>query len=255
MTEAGNQDHIDVFLRQGLLGGNRVPVVWGGPFELLKMLHEHADVDVGDWGYATDGIIEVESAEQALEIPWAARFMKCKPEVQELCNQEPRFCATCWIDRDDGIKPDVPQPASPKGQVKWHPGWRSHQLTGRNLAFSILLALQAAINVWVEGVMSGPPLADESWHVTEYYENIRTKLKNLDKSLGKCYEIEGSLPTRLCNTPMKVRSSLVSLLRPLCPLSHVRLTLHDVISHFAYVENYAGSDKGCNTIHASGEPH
>jgi hypothetical protein len=77
MTE-GNLDHIDIFYRQALLGGNRVPVVWGGPFELLKMLHEEADVDVGEWGLATDGIIEVESAEQANDVPWAARFMKCK---------------------------------------------------------------------------------------------------------------------------------------------------------------------------------
>ena len=77
MTE-GSLEHVDIFYRQALLGGNRVPVIWGGPFELLKMLHEEADVDVGEWGLATDGIIEVESAEQAKEVPWAARFMKCK---------------------------------------------------------------------------------------------------------------------------------------------------------------------------------
>lgn len=39
MTEKHNKEHIDLFFRQGLLGGNRVPVVWsaGGNFELLKM--------------------------------------------------------------------------------------------------------------------------------------------------------------------------------------------------------------------------
>lgn len=39
MTEKGNKEHIDLFFRQGMLGGNRVPVVWsaGGNFELLKM--------------------------------------------------------------------------------------------------------------------------------------------------------------------------------------------------------------------------
>lgn len=54
---------------------------------------------------------------------------------------------------------------------------------------------------------AGPPLADEFWHVTGYYENIRTKAMNLDVGVGPCYEWEGSLPTRMCRTPMKVRRS------------------------------------------------
>lgn len=233
MTEGSHPEHIDIFYRQALLAGNRVPVIWGGPYELLKMLHEEADVDVGQWGLATDGIIEVENAEQAEKVPWAARYMKCRPEVQDLCNNAERFCAVCWIDRDDGIKPDAKQLAKPKGQVKWHPGWRSHQLTGRNIAFALLEALQAAINIWNEGVMGmsvrgsvcplqtyhfcsrithfpivlslgGPPLEDSFWHVTDYYENIRNKVLNLDKRLGSCYKNDGSLPTRICTTPLKV---------------------------------------------------
>lgn len=158
MTENEKPEHIDIFYRQALLAGNRVPVIWGGPFELLKMLHEEADVDVGVWGQATDGIMEVESAEQAKEMPWAARYMKCKDDVQDLCNNEPRFCSTCWIDRDDDVKPEAKQLERPRGQVKWHPGWRSHQLTGRNIAFALLEALQAAINIWNEGVMGKPSL-------------------------------------------------------------------------------------------------
>jgi hypothetical protein len=160
MTENGNQDHIDIFLRQGLIAGNRIPVVWGGTFELLQMLHEHADVDVGQWGAATDGIIAVESVEQAKSVPWAARYMTCTEEAADLCKEEPRFCSTCWIDREDGIKPEKDQLTSPKGQVKWHPGWRSHQLTGRNLAFGVLQALQAAVNIWNEGVMGACLLSD-----------------------------------------------------------------------------------------------
>merc|ERR1719491_1213110 len=205
MTE-NNDEHIEIFYRQALLAGNRMPVIWGGSFNLLKMLHEEADVDVGDWGRATDGIMEVDSFEQAKEIPWAARFMKCKPEVKDLCKEEPRFCAKCWIDRDDNIKPEMKQRDRPKGQVGWHPGWRAHQLMGRNLAFAILEALQAAINIWSEGVMGGPPLDDDFWHITEYYENIRNKVKNLGKSLGSCYKVDGSLPTRLCSIPMKAKT-------------------------------------------------
>jgi hypothetical protein len=210
MTENGSKEHIDLFIRQGLLGGNRVPIIWGnfgeGNFDLLKMLHEHADVDVGEWGSGKDGIIEATSEEHAKEIPYAARYMKCKPSVKWLCDKEPRFCASCWIDREDGITPEQKQLVRPKGQVKWHPGWRDHLLQGRVLAFSVMEALQAAINRWSEGTMGGPPLDDEKWHITSYYENIRNKVKNLDKSLGACYKIEGTLPTRMCNTPMQVRA-------------------------------------------------
>ena len=53
MTEGGVTDHIDLFYRQALLAGKRIPIVWGGNFDLLKMLHEEADVDVGEWGLAT----------------------------------------------------------------------------------------------------------------------------------------------------------------------------------------------------------
>ena len=155
MTEGSESEIVDMFLRQGLMGGNRIPVVWGGTFDLLQMLHENADIDVGEFGQATDGILETESAEQAKTIPWAARYMKCKDEAQYVCQEEPRFCSKCWCDRDDGIKPEKGQVshAKAKGQVKWHPGWRPHQLTGRNLAFAVLEALQAATNIWNEGVM------------------------------------------------------------------------------------------------------
>jgi len=205
MTE-GDPAHVDIFYRQALLAGNRVPVLWGGPFELLRMLHEEADVDVGDWGTAMDGMPKVESLEQAKDLPWAARYMKCQDEVEDLCKEEPRFCAKCWIDRDDNIVPEAKQLNQPKGQVKWHPGWRTHQLMGRNLAFGILEALQSAVNIWTEGVMGGPPLEDDFWHVTQYYENIRNKVKNLDEAFGSCYKISGTLPTRLCNTPMKAKT-------------------------------------------------
>jgi hypothetical protein len=50
----------------------------------------------------------------------------------------------------------------------------------------------------------GPPLDDELWHVTEYYQNIRNKVLKLDKNLGSCYKNNGKLPDRVCTTPLKV---------------------------------------------------
>mmetsp|Transcript_17057 Transcript_17057/g.47915 ORF Transcript_17057/g.47915 Transcript_17057/m.47915 type:complete len:918 (+) Transcript_17057:96-2849(+) len=223
MTEKGDLDLIDLFLRQGLLSGDRVPVVWGGNFEVLRHLHENADVDVGEVGTGMDGVIMVESEAQAKTIPWAARYMACADSAKDLCTTEPRFCAKCWIDRDDGVKPTTGQRDSPRGQVKWHPGWRSHQLQGRVLAFSVLDALSAAVNEWSEGTMGGPPLADDAWHVTDYYNNIRTKLRNLND--GHCKSISDKLPERMCTVPMQARTqytpranpeqtSLTSIIKP-----------------------------------------
>ena len=227
--------HIDLFIRQGLLGGNRVPVIWGGNFEVLTQLHEHADVDVGDFGTGTDGIIVVTDETQALSVPYAARFMKCDHDRQHLCDAEPRFCAHCWIPRDDLPNPEKlfdKIDAKPGSQVKWHPGWRKHQLVGRVLAFAVLDALQVAIQIFSDGTMSGPPLDEDWWHVTDYYENIRQKLRNLDPTIGHCHEIANDLPERICQTPMQARSmytpranvyetSLTTVVKPAPPDDYV----------------------------------
>jgi hypothetical protein len=155
MTEP-NAGHQDLFLRQGLLGGNRVPVVWGGSFGVLRALHEEADVDVGQFGAGTDAVIPVENEEQAKKVPFASRYMKCSSERQDLCSAEPRYCTTCWIPRSDidpekvGFKGKFGKFG---GQVKWHPGWRPHQLQGRTIAFAVLTALQEAIQIFSDGTM------------------------------------------------------------------------------------------------------
>jgi len=228
MTENCCPSHIDLFFRQALLGGNRVPVIrWAsGPFELLRMMHETFDADVGEFGTGMYGITPVTSDEQAKsEIPYSARYLKCAPEAPaELCTQD-RFAAMCWIDRDDGIKPQANQRDRPKGQVKWHPGWRAHQLQGRVIAFAMLEAIEVACNRWMDGTMTGQPLDDSYWHVTDYYENIRNKVREHGMTAGKCPEIEEQLPKRMCVTPMKgrtqyspradyERSSLASIVKP-----------------------------------------
>ena len=54
----------------------------------------------------------------------------------------------------------------------------------------------------------GPPLADDFWHVGDYYENIRNKLKNLDPEKGACYKMKEFLPERMCKVAMKVRATI-----------------------------------------------
>ena len=154
MTE-GPLEHFDLFARQGLLGGKRVPVIWaaGGRFKVLKDLHEFADVDVGEFGLGLDGIEKTVSDEQAKKLPWAVQYLVCDSEHQDVCKAQSRYCAHCWIDREDGVKPEAEQSAQYSGQVGWHPGWRSHQLTGRVLAFSLLEGLQVAVQQFSDGTM------------------------------------------------------------------------------------------------------
>lgn len=55
----------------------------------------------------------------------------------------------------------------------------------------------------------GTLLPDDAWHVSAYYDNIRSKVMNLDTTLGACNQYKGSIPVRMCNTPMKVRHRLL----------------------------------------------
>jgi hypothetical protein len=148
-------EHTDLFLRQALIAGKRVPVVWGAgvPFDLLRMLHEEADADVGEFGKGTADLPVTENEGQMMTLPWGYQGMKCLSERKDLC-EDNKYKATCWIDRPDGIKPKQKQPKNPSGQVSWHPGWRAHQLHGRVIAFAVLEALQVAINTWSEATLS-----------------------------------------------------------------------------------------------------
>lgn len=154
--------HIELFMRQAILGGKKVPMLIGGSFDILRKLYIEVDADVGELGNGKDGIEPVVSEAHAQTLPYAARYMKCDPEQRDLCENKPKYCCVCWVERDD-----VPEDSfnhikdQPGGQVKWHPGWRAHQLQGRVLAFTMLEALQEAVQHWSDGTMGGPPLDDD----------------------------------------------------------------------------------------------
>lgn len=205
MTE-NKPEHIDLFYRQALLAGKRPPVIWGGDFDVLRNLHEYADADVGEVGYGWDYVFQTKSLEQARSLPYAIRYMKCPRNEPDLCKTDPPFCTYCWLNRAD-----IPNPDSlfdqikdkPSGQVRWHPGWRRHLLSSRVLAMRFLDAMIAAVNGWMDQVMVGCPLDQELWHVTDYYNNIRQKVKEMKEDQVLCYQIEG-LPKRVCDIPLKV---------------------------------------------------
>lgn len=122
-------------------------------------MHEEADVDVGEFGLGTDGVQLTESEKQGKRLPWAIQFLQCDPAHVDVCKAHDDYCAKCWIPRKDGIEPEAEQNEDYGGQVSWHPGWRTHQLTGRVIAFSILEALQSAIQQFSDGTMGKFSLA------------------------------------------------------------------------------------------------
>lgn len=62
--------------------------------------------------------------------------------------------------------------------------------------------------------MGGPPLEDELWHVGEYYESMRNKVRSLPPATGPCYELGSILPERICRTPLQGRTQHTPRLLP-----------------------------------------
>ena len=192
----------------------------------LQLYHDKCDADVGLHGTADVGIPVTKDASHAATLPYAAQYMKCDAEINDLC-REHKYAANCWVERPD-VTPPTKQMDRPGGQASWHPGIRYHQLIGRILAYTVLTGLKEAIGIWKKagkskakyqvtfdcpdsnrfgvtcGVVDGKLLPDEDWHVTAYYDNIRNKVMNLDPSLGSCYGYEGRIPTRMCKLHMRV---------------------------------------------------
>jgi hypothetical protein len=197
MTES-KSSHYDLFARQALMGGNRVPILWNGMRDILEALHNQADVDIGGPGTGLRGIPLTESEEQARKLPYAVRYLKCSRHRKDLCDDN-TYNARCWVYRRDFIPP-AKQGWAPGSGGSHHPGFRSHQLTGRVLAFTVLVALQEALTQWKNA--PNYELPDSTWHVSSYYKNIRTKLAKLTST--PCFN-DITLPSpRICYTPMKV---------------------------------------------------
>jgi hypothetical protein len=201
MTEKEGQA-LDTFARQGLLGGIKVPVLWSLFPKILTPLNVHADADVGANGFGHFGVPVAETLDEVAKMPWASQYVRCKGEIVALC-RENEYAGRCWIDRDDAVPP-TPQKAEPGGRAGWHPGNRKHQVTGRVLAFTILQALKEALITWNEA--EGYELADDDWHVTAYYDNIRNKVAALGPEIGDCNKYAEHDIEFVCNYPMKVRT-------------------------------------------------
>ena len=197
MTEKDSANQ-DLFHRQYLLAGGKVPVLWSLALGTITHLHLNADADVGFLGEGTHGIARADTMEDLNAQPWAARYMNCNSDLKKVCGDH-EYSGTCWIDRDD-FTPNVTQSKAPGGRASWHPGNRRHQLRGRVLAFTILSALRDALTLWQKS--EGYELPDSAWHVTDYYKSIRTKVAT---DTGPCHEKFNPVDLGfVCKYPVKV---------------------------------------------------
>ena len=218
MTEKGKEDQ-DLFHKQVLLGGERVPVLLNGAVNNL-------DVETGDnlwYGNFFETWTDVEMTtglDQGAALPWAMQYLLCDGTVGELCNGKggiPKYHDSCWIDRSDFVPTTTKQNLSGgvAGKAGWHPGDRSHKYQSRKHTMLMLKALDEALNLWEMGIESdGFPLQEKYWHVGDIYTDVRSKLSNYlnndgfnttacEKRWGDNPTVEGMGLDRACRIALK----------------------------------------------------
>ena len=96
------------------------------------------------------------------------------------------------------------------------------------MAMTILSALHDALTMWSESGSEADAykLEDAVWHLTEYYENQRTKVQALDPLVTGCGALEANHGMGwVCKVPLKVSY----VLRTVYPIG-----LHPSASHPIY---------------------
>jgi len=197
--EPGNRD---LFNKQALLSGERVPLIFTTSIFDLEQETNHT-IAHGDFGKMESIIPLTEDFEQAKTLPFASRFMKCGSDC-DACNHGEKYHSSCWIPRSD-VVPKKKQNNAVGGGASWHPGNRHHHHHGRKIALTMLHGLKAAIETWEKGMKKdGFPLKTEYWHVGESYKALQTNLENTFKNGDHQNECEKHFTQypRACRVPM-----------------------------------------------------
>lgn len=154
-------------------------------------------------------------------MPWAAKYVKCDNDINEIC-KEHRYTARCWDKNRTDVIPLARQEKFPKGRARWHPGSRRHQVVGRVLAFTLLSALKEGLTEWNEA--TGYNIADDSWHMTARFENVRSKVEEAVPDFGWCSEHTTHELEWVCKFPVKARTEFTPRAYP--ALSNIRSLMH-----------------------------
>jgi hypothetical protein len=207
MTEGRDGKAVDMFGRQALLS-NRVPAIWNLNQDVLELYYEHCDAGIGSLGTGELGIPVTLDEKHAETLPYAVQYHTCDSEHGDMC-REHKYMANCWVEGDDVMLPKR-QNDKPGGQASWHPGFRWHQLVGRILAYTVLTGLKEAIGIW----KNSTELPDDAWHVSSYYDNIRSKVMNLNETLGSCNQYKELLSDRACKLQLRGRTEFTPRANP-----------------------------------------
>ena len=204
MTEKKGED-LGLFVRQALLGGVKIPVMWSLSTKGLSFYNTTSEgsIDVGYPGDGSFGIRKAHDFDDLETIPWAQRYMQCGNDIKSSICKKQEYNGTCWIDRPD-YSPEKQQNKSPGGKASWHPGFRPHQLRGRILAYTFLQAIKEVLIMWNDS--KNYQLSDDLWHVTSYYKEMREKVLATSPDVTKCSNYESKGLGFLCKYPMKVRT-------------------------------------------------
>jgi len=187
MTEKTAED-IDVFHKQALLGGERVPILFGGQWSNLE---EETGGPGSLWGgdrMLGHGIIPLTTGYNQVEtLPVATQYQECDDNVMELCSSranENKYHNACWEPRRD-YEPETKQNPFVGGMASWHPGDRNHQFQSRKSILVFLKAFDAVFDTWEEGLdKEGTPLQESYWHVGEDYEKFHSDFSSHLNGVG-----------------------------------------------------------------------
>jgi hypothetical protein len=178
MTEKSLADQ-DLFNKQALLGGERVPILFGSHPNNLET-ETGNNLWYGKFLNGNSLIPLTTDLDQVDTLPLATRYMKCDPAVQELCGDRSnpdKYHDFCWEDRTD-YSPTI-QSVHVGGQASWHPGDRWHQFESRKAAILFLNAFEEAFKFWETSINDeGFPLKESHWHVGESYRMVQSHLKD-----------------------------------------------------------------------------
>ncbi len=186
MTER-SPAHIDLFHKQAILGGERIPILFDGNVNNLET-ETGGMLWYGKRMNGNDVIPVTTELEQAETLPFAARYQVCEPNVKELCGDRSnpnKYNDACWEPRSD-FTPEKAQMKNVGGQASWHPGNRHHQFNSRKNILLFLAAFDNAFDVWENGIETdGFPLKESYWHVGTEYKTIRKNLVEYINGEGK----------------------------------------------------------------------
>jgi hypothetical protein len=110
MTEKSNGMQ-DLFMRQMLLTGHRVPVLLdiGGGKGIMDAIHKESGAHAGGITGGTPSLMALTtSAEQAETLPFALRHLFCDKGVSTCGEGQYKYNAHCWTERVD-VEPETKQ--------------------------------------------------------------------------------------------------------------------------------------------------